>query len=247
MSLFSYSRAFGLTVCGVTCGLISAMDLGESTDEADKTAGNNTLWGIFVLISLLLIYFMFTLKYNNLTASIVNFMYNGIPAGLSVVVGITVYFAYYFEQDASKSKYFISLVLLMLNLIFAYVVIDGLQNPPFNPEHQTVTSWSTKICLFLLLIFLMISSATNTSLQSVVEDNQDIHPKSKSMFKWINIISISIVCVVFGGLIIYMIHNAMSKPAGKEKKLLPQLASPPLASKRASPEFDQNSPEHYLS
>ena len=213
-SLFDYSHAFGLSVCGVACGLITAMDLPESSDEADKTAGSYTLWFVFILLSALLAFFMFTLKYNANTGTISNLMLNAIPAGFSVVIGIIIYFAYYFQHDNSSAAYFTSLSLLTLNLLLSYYVVNGFENPSINPLDQSVNlPLTVKFAVICLLVSLVVIFSINISLQNIVENNSDIHTKSKAMFKWINILSIIIVFIVIilGGIEFYLKHKEKSK------------------------------------
>jgi hypothetical protein len=247
MSLFSYPRAFGLTVCGMTCGLISAMDLGESTDDADNTAGANTLWGFFILILILLLYFMFTLKYNPNTGVIENFFYNAIPAGLSIVVGITVYFGYFFKNSDSSSKYFMSLGLFIANVGIAFALIHGFLDTKLDKDNHPITSNAVKVGFVMFLFSLLISSIINYSIKGVVEDSQDIHPKSKQMFKLIYIISLSIAVVTFAGIGIYAAHEFFKPPTGEKKPPAPkpqvkQLLPTDIRSKPV----DADSPAHYF-
>jgi hypothetical protein len=189
---FSYSHAFALSVCGVVCGLITAMDLGESTDPADKNAGWLTLWSVFILIFILLIRYMFRLKYNSSSSS---FLFNLIPAGLSVAIGIIIYYAYFFQNNDLSAQYYTSLGLMVMNLILIFKIVHGFENPEKGKNGPEISA-STKGLIVLSILSLATSFGLNISLESVIDNNSDVHPASKSMFKWINIVSISI-CVLF--------------------------------------------------
>ena len=202
-SSFSYSQAFALSVCGIVCGLITAMDLGESTDPADKNAGWLTLWGVFVLIFSLLVIYMFRLKYNPSTSS---FLFNLIPAGLSVAIGIIIYYAYFFQNNDLSTKYYTSLGLMIMNLILIFIIIHGYENPKIGKNGPEISA-TTKGLIVLSILSLATSFSLNVSLQSVIDNNSDVHPKSKSMFKWINIVSISVCCLFVFAVIVHAIFS----------------------------------------
>jgi hypothetical protein len=190
-----WSHCFALSVCGIACGLITAMDLQDSTDPADKNAGAWTIDCVLGLIFILMIIYMFRLGYSTNSNMFSNFAHNIVPAVFSIVLGINMYFSYYFKDDSVyRGKYITSLVCGIVNIFLVYGLLSRLANLPLEQHVVRGSTFFTKeignanwFLIFLLMVFVIISASLNINLSSDINSNNEIHEKSKSYYKGGNI------------------------------------------------------------
>ena len=211
-----WSQCFALTVCGSACGLLTTMDLQESTDDADKNAGAWTLQCIFGLLFILMVINMMKLGYNATDTSkngfVTNFMHSIIPVVFSVVLGINMYFTYYYKNDSGNlGKFITSLVCGLANILIAFKVTQNIASLPVG--YETIGSYNYA-WISLLMVSIIVSASLNVSLSSNIDSKDEIHAKSKLYYKGGNIALIVGLCLFVCYIILVKFEEKHKKGQG---------------------------------